>query len=58
MKEGVGIDMVKMLKDAGFWISIWFVNNPTDGNYYRAAGADAFVTKCAADTGRPEGPRQ
>ena len=50
-------DMVKMLKDAGLWISIWFVNNPTDGNYYRAAGADAFVTKCAADTGRPADPR-
>ena len=49
-------DMVKIFKEAGLWISIWFVNNPTDGNYYRAAGADAFVTMCAANTGRPGGP--
>ena len=51
-------DMVKIFKEAGLWISIWFVNDPTDGNYYRAAGADAFVTRCAADTGRPGVPQK
>ena len=48
-------EMVRILKDAGLWVSIWFVNNPADGNYYRAAGADAFVVMCAANTGRPGG---
>ena len=45
--------MVKRMKDAGMWVSIWFVNEPLSGDYYRKAGADAFVTACKADTGCP-----
>lgn len=48
-------EMVGMFKKSGLWVSIWFVNNPVDGNYYRQAGADAFVTMCAANTDRPDG---
>lgn len=36
--------LVKRLHDAGYWISIWFVYDAGTGEYYREAGADAFVT--------------
>ena len=38
----------------GYWVSIWFVNNAAAGEFYRKAGADAFVTNCKANT-FPEG---
>ena len=36
--------LVKRLHDAGYWISIWFAYDAGTGEYYREAGADAFVT--------------
>ena len=42
--------MVHRLHDAGLWVSIWFVNDPDTGEFYRNCGADAFVTGCAAQT--------
>ena len=35
---------VRALKEGGLWVSIWFVNDPENGVYYREAGADAIVT--------------
>lgn len=32
------------LKKAGLWVSLWFVQNKTEADYYRTSGADAFVT--------------
>ena len=42
--------MIKRLKDAGLWVSIWFVNKPETGAFYRDCHADAFVTACAGNT--------
>jgi len=42
--------MIRRLHDAGLWVSIWFVNDPDTGEFYRNCGADAFVTGCAAQT--------
>ena len=42
--------LVKRLHDAGYWISIWFAYDAGTGEYYREAGADAFVTNCKART--------
>ena len=36
--------VVKRLKKSGYWISIWFTYDPGTAEYYREAGADAFVT--------------
>ncbi len=36
--------LVKRLHDAGYWISIWFAYDAGTAEYYREAGADAFVT--------------
>ena len=44
--------MIKKLKDAGLFVSIWFVKDPRVGKFYRDAGADAFVMMCAEWTGR------
>lgn len=44
--------MVKKFKDAGLFVSIWFVKTPRVGRFYRATAADAFVTMCAEWTGR------
>lgn len=41
-------ETVKKLCEAGLWVSIWYVNDIETADYYRAAGADAFVTACAA----------
>ena len=43
----VTADVIKKLHDAGLWISIWYVNNPQVAEKFRAAGADAFVTRGA-----------
>ena len=43
----VTADVIKKLHDAGLWISIWYVNNPKVAEKFRAAGADAFVTRGA-----------
>ena len=43
-------EAVRMLKESGLWVSIWFVNDPENGVYYREAGADAIVTASAAGT--------
>ncbi len=40
-------DVIKKLHDAGLWISIWYVNKPEVAEKFRAAGADAFVTRGA-----------
>ncbi len=40
-------DVIKKLHDAGLWISIWYVNKPDVAEKFRAAGADAFVTRGA-----------
>ena len=42
--------LVKRLHDSGYWISIWFAYDAGTAEYYREAGADAFVTKCKAYT--------
>ena len=42
--------LVKRLHDSGYWISIWFAYDPCTAEYYREAGADAFVTNCKAHT--------
>ena len=47
--------VVRALKAAGCWISIWFVNDPETGELYRRFGADNFVTSCAERT-RPAKP--
>ena len=49
----VTADVIKKLHDAGLWISIWYVNNPQVAEKFRAAGADAFVTR-GADKIRPK----
>lgn len=36
--------LVKRLRGMGYWISIWFAYDPGTAEYYREAGADAFVT--------------
>lgn len=36
--------LVKRLHDDGYWISIWFAYDAGTAEYYREAGADAFVT--------------
>jgi glycerophosphoryl diester phosphodiesterase len=46
--------MIRRLKDAGLWVSIWFVNNPENGSFYRDCHADAFVTACAGNTAPSE----
>lgn len=43
-------EAVRALKAGGLWVSIWFVNDPENGTYFRAAGADAIVTANAAAT--------
>ena len=43
----VTADVIKKLHDAGLWISIWYVNKPDVAEKFRAAGADAFVTRGA-----------
>ena len=42
--------LVKRLRNSGYWISIWFAYDAGTAEYYREAGADAFVTKCKAYT--------
>lgn len=42
--------LVKRLRRAGYWISIWFAYTPPTAEYYRAVGVDAFVTNCKAHT--------
>ena len=49
----VTADVIKKLHDAGLWISIWYVNKPEVAEKFRAAGADAFVTR-GADKIRPK----
>ncbi|MBR4900864.1 MAG: hypothetical protein IKZ46_07975 [Victivallales bacterium] len=49
----VTADVIKKLHDAGLWVSIWYVNNPEVAEKFRAAGADAFVTR-GADKIRPK----
>jgi hypothetical protein len=36
--------LVKSLRRSGYWISIWFAYDPGTAEYYREAGANAFVT--------------
>ena len=43
----VTADVIKKLHDAGLWVSIWYVNKPEVAEKFRAAGADAFVTRGA-----------
>ena len=49
----VTADVIKKLHDAGLWVSIWYVNKPEVAEKFRAAGADAFVTR-GADRIRPK----
>ena len=42
--------LVRRLKKSGYWISIWFANEAATAEYYREAGADAFVTNWKART--------
>lgn len=44
--------VVRALKAAGCWVSIWFVDDPFTGELYRNFGADCFVTSWAARTKR------
>jgi len=50
LKYRISKEAVRALKEGGFWVSIWFVNDPENGVYYREAGADAIVTANAAAT--------
>ena len=42
--------LVKRLKKAGYWLSIWFAYDSGTAEYYREVGVDAFVTNCKANT--------
>ena len=42
--------LISDVKSRGYWVSIWFVFHPEAGEFYRKAGADAFVTNCKANT--------
>ncbi len=42
--------LVKRLRKAGCWISIWFGYDSGTAEYYREVGVDAFVTNCKANT--------
>ena len=42
--------MIAELHRRGYWVSVWFVFNAAAGEFYRKAGADAFVTNCKANT--------
>ncbi|MBQ6914274.1 MAG: hypothetical protein IJQ65_01025 [Kiritimatiellae bacterium] len=42
--------LVRRLKESGYWVSIWFANEAATAEYYREAGADAFVTNWKART--------
>ena len=44
LKYRISKEGVRALKEGGLWVSIWFVNDAANGQYYREAGADAFVT--------------
>ena len=50
LKYRISKEAVRALKGAGLWVSIWFINDPENAHYYRAAGADAFVTDNAFAT--------
>jgi glycerophosphoryl diester phosphodiesterase len=50
LKYRISKEAVRALKAGGLWVSIWFVNDPENGAYYREAGADAIVTANAAAT--------
>lgn len=50
LKYRISKEAVRALKEGGLWVSIWFVNDPENGVYYREAGADAIVTANAAAT--------
>jgi len=43
-------NVLRKLKAAGAWVSIWFVEDEQTGEMYRKWGADAFVTSCKART--------
>ena len=36
--------IIARLRRAGYWLSIWFAYDPATAEYYRTAGASAFVT--------------
>ena len=42
--------LISRLRRAGYWLSIWFAYDPMTAEYYRSAGASAFVTNCKAHT--------
>ena len=44
--------VVRALKAAGCWVSIWFVDDPFTGELFRGFGVDNFVTAWAARTKR------
>ena len=46
-------ELIAAVKARGYWVSIWFVFHPEGGEFYRKAGADAFVTNCKANTFAP-----
>ncbi len=50
LKYRISKEAVRALKAGGLWVSIWFVNDPENGVYYREAGADAIVTANAGAT--------
>lgn len=50
LKYRISQEAVRALRGAGLWVSIWFINDPENAQYYRAAGADAFVTDNAFAT--------
>ena len=43
-------ELVKRLRKAGYWISIWFAYDSDTAERYRKVGVDAFVTNCKANT--------
>ena len=47
-------ELIAELHRRGYWVSIWFVYNAAAGEFYRKAGADAFVTNCKANTFPPK----
>ena len=44
--------MLRKFKDAGLFVSVWFVYDPATGRRYRPTAADAFVMRDVSATGK------
>ena len=46
VREIADKELISQLQKGGLWVSIWFVNKPSQAIYYSGEGANAFVTDC------------